>query len=1378
MSATIDDIFNGENSDLSADASASENKSTTIVFVNNDELSQHAPREPEEIKPQKYPRSLDELLNMSSDSDEGSEGGIDLEKLLLVSDDDDDNSTPLAPSPVSAIEDNEQLKVVSSAEDWILADQRNIGEMSISFTYCPALQEADKREQKWVHQGANLNTSFLEERQVTLTPTIILEESPTISLLLQRNGAYIQHGPGTASSICVCSKYTAIGTTKGNVLIFDKRDEIRRVLSVPEGNKSKLAMEVTSLDCLFDGSVLVTGHKSGDLILWDCDKGQLLKQIPNPYAGTTNAISEDSEIVHVYFLSNVSTADMSVNHSLSDSESFHLVTLTNGNNINRYKVSKSRSAKWKVEIDCLIDGSLGQIFALEALRPQRRMRESIPNPSPKHLKVNSSFLDIPGVDWSDMYHELTHYPAMTQYYAFSIQRQTMIVQVAPSIKVIHKWNYENPNNVKHGRECLDWTYLYLTTEESSTIKPGKVSGVWTPVLTRARVNKIETLAMRTLHYRQHKDYSSRPGAPLPELQHVFQAVDTRLLPYDGDDIMAIKWLDRVRPMRLVVLTTLECYVLDSSLAIMEVAVLSDPLMQAYKVSIPGTSIEPRLVCDDKELLALVSMSLQRLKVQSPFEQVDSFIQSGRWLEGLKVVVQRVKECPALGISEQVAIHRYLTQYVTLGIARKSDYRQSSNLVSLIASICIEYCLNIDSLSFLFDSIYNMFQTDGYHVIFLEMLEPYIVSHTIKSLPTHVIHELFTLVESRKVEYHPLVERYMANLDARTMDMDVIKLLYDHEMYSAFLYVYSTVLNDYPGAIQIVIQQVVKKFYRFSEEGDVLILSDSNCLEAHPIIYKILLFVLYTVQDRRFPCGENAENPTIENILSIFEGLINGKFKTLSLPWLPTTDDETSEQDWKSTQTFPYLTFLADIDASALFIVIFKGIERLLHALGKADTFVVKAEKGLTPMPLNFKIVNILNNILTFSYQNDSKTESLYFQHIDRLMRSHVESPYHVFPILALPLSTEVIIGLLQYTSKQPLTQYKFYEKELHRLVDKQCYLHVSDEIYLTLLRDNLNKYRFYLTALSVCGDVVTDIELFNEALQFYIDLAHSLSPTLHKQEERQDGWDLVFDFITKWFEKLLLDKHDRFLLKLMQRIVELIEIDMTKTVQTIVMPYCIGDSVEDTSWLLREILFVHYAENSQGQYKLLKEVFEQLKVNSGVDRQRLLLYMRLLAKYNPDEVLSFMMKYKANCPLDECRTIAEEFQLIDVIAYLQQMSGDIIGALNTLLTGFATTIKTVPEEIDVQLKLQTHSAPSFLASALIKSIANNKNGKMDHDLISLLIEFSNCGKAKRLFDYMLSICEDSQGNEEQQRFLWYKVFDHLWKARSKLLESVLYSLCN
>ncbi len=128
------------------------------TILNEDDSSLESQKLPQAQS--KYPRSLDELLNMSSDSEEeGSEGSIDLEKLLGC-DDENDNATPLAHSPVG-----------DEHADRILADQRYMETMSVSFTDCPGLQEADKREQQWIHQGVKLQTSILELRQSQTTLT-------------------------------------------------------------------------------------------------------------------------------------------------------------------------------------------------------------------------------------------------------------------------------------------------------------------------------------------------------------------------------------------------------------------------------------------------------------------------------------------------------------------------------------------------------------------------------------------------------------------------------------------------------------------------------------------------------------------------------------------------------------------------------------------------------------------------------------------------------------------------------------------------------------------------------------------------------------------------------------------------------------------------------------------------------------------------------------------------------------------------------------------------------------------------------------------------------------------------------------------------------
>ena len=1644
----------------------------------------------------------------------------------------------------------------------------------IAIKDCSTLKLAEMREQRSLHQGEKINMSALHIRRTAATSSssappspappsssngmsvnaaasamTVVDEMSVISGQLKRNGTYQQHGPGTASAICACSKFTAIGTSKGFVLMFDQQQEIRRVLTSPPASKPELSMAVTSLDCLHDGSMLVSGHKSGDVVFWDCAKGLVLRQVRDPNGGGNNNANADSasahgasplsvfpgEISQVCFLTNVGCLDYRTNYSLTDSDSFHVVTLTAGSVINRYKLSKSLLTTWHVEADCLLDESLGRVLSLDLLRPLSE--KLVMNPVAKYLpslRASSSSLSSAN---KNEFNDLRNYSSLAQFFAFGFVKHTTIVQVSPELKVLYKW--EHSGTVPLGervavstsqgdgegeskttetvpasttRECLDWTYLYLTTQEPVAKKAKAPSamtameqdetnradpsttvvGVWTPVLTRCRGNKIEMLAMRVLATPKDEPTPATvtpAAAPTPNpapaqrrsslmafasaisavttslasatvaavadeapppLRLEYQPMGGRTLPGETEsgsdiEIVGVKWL---HANQLVVMTRRDCYVMDSSLTLLEKAVLPMSLFNAYALSlplsdsvttpappvIPGVQeIEPRLLWHNKEVLVLIALGLYRLIVRSPFEQADAFIQSGKWLEGLALIVESIQKSPALLISEQENIQRYIMNYATIAVKRGGTLTGGNNRVTnsqqanknhfhLVASVCVEYCVATDNLRLLFYDILNAFRTEGHQTTLLEALEPFILARAITSLPPSVIADFLSVVVSSGEKKHRTVERCVAYFDPLTLDLNfVTKFLYEQRMFSTFLYVYSYGLGDCPGAMQQVFQYLMtyccKAFLPMiaaasasaSAHVDSLVAESDDAIGSSgagdsvdqvDIGYKLLLFAQYTFEDKVFPRGD-VQKQSVEVVCSILQFLTTEVFAVLpSLSTSVTTSStsslskETEKEKLErekverermqsafatavkaiSSVSYPFLTFFSRLDASALMFVLFKGVEKLLLSLAEDESLNgTGGAERLKPPSFNSPggvVVRVLHDVFSFSLQYDDVSgssasqnrerdfgrismENLFFQQFHTMMCSSSLSPSALSPSLppfSLPLPLDLLECLLRYAARQPMQEHKFFENELKGLAERQSRFHGSNPGALAELRRLFHESHFYLAALSLRGVKCTlspytdntaeerlssslpqtEIEgdgesktespaiveretSFSQALRYYLDVSRHLSST---RDGRYDGWDLVFDYITAQFayfdrvevstvvgegesekERVRVSSfggstellgnggtgnpsvsvREHFRHEVIRFIVDLALLDLRKTVQGIVMPYCLTPSMSTLSptgervpingglvsgSLLREIVLHRCVRDPKVQFHLLKNVLEEWKTSSSanafslplsqrigngttgggtggisgstsdiqsivsadiLDIQVLTVYVRLLAKYDPESLLSFMLEFKDCCPLDDCLSIAKEHAISDAISYMLEKAGDVPGALSTLLKDLSLKMKQARREVDSQLRSEakdaslssssaskgglgllsqlvprasvsiTSSAISGALSPGARASANMASKTNAIQLTDAVLKLPGCRSVKHLIDCLCDLCE-RQGQRErerqretnggvisggvelshsEQRDIWFQAFDHLLNERRK---SILLSI--
>ncbi|RYG65433.1 hypothetical protein EON64_11915 [archaeon] len=259
--------------------------------------------------------SIDDLLlaDDSGDDDnvEVDTEDIDLEQLLNSKEDDDDDEntfvqiksiiarTPKAATEESKIDfhstsssvlgDTKLDEIMSmirsgrndstnsdSADPELLKALEQEDDDEQQFTHLTAdgepvsLKQAEQREYRsLIHTDKPAPSALQLRRQANQATASLLhiEDMAMISSQLKRNVSFETHGPGTGSAYCVCPKYIGIGTMKGFIILFDHKQEIRRVLNTSQSVSLK-SCHITSLACISDGSMIASGYKQGEFILY------------------------------------------------------------------------------------------------------------------------------------------------------------------------------------------------------------------------------------------------------------------------------------------------------------------------------------------------------------------------------------------------------------------------------------------------------------------------------------------------------------------------------------------------------------------------------------------------------------------------------------------------------------------------------------------------------------------------------------------------------------------------------------------------------------------------------------------------------------------------------------------------------------------------------------------------------------------------------------------------------------------------------------------------------------------------------------------------------------------------------------------------------
>jgi hypothetical protein len=179
-------------------------------------------------------------------------------------------------------------------------------------------------------------------------------ELSTLSTQLKRNASYRQHGPGIATVVHAHEKLLAIGTSRGLILLFDHSQEIRQVIGSSVNSTMRCSSAVTAIDFNATSNMLICGHDTGEIAVWDIVKGTSLKRITDLHQHC---------IVRLKLVFNIAE-----NVGMLGSE-FHAITVDIKGSVHRVKFSKLLWSSLASDSECLLDGSAGAVFDMATLPP-------------------------------------------------------------------------------------------------------------------------------------------------------------------------------------------------------------------------------------------------------------------------------------------------------------------------------------------------------------------------------------------------------------------------------------------------------------------------------------------------------------------------------------------------------------------------------------------------------------------------------------------------------------------------------------------------------------------------------------------------------------------------------------------------------------------------------------------------------------------------------------------------------------------------------------------------------------------------------------------------------------------------------------------------
>jgi hypothetical protein len=666
---------------------------------------------------------------------------------------------------------------------------------------------------------------------------------------------------------------------------------------------------VTELDALNDGSMIAAAYRFGDIIFWDSKQGVILKQIKDPAnhdivylkffrsvgwhnsGGTTSTLSlADSDSFHVLSVTTnsvinryrISKALLSTWHLESDcllDESSGVVVASSvlppyssynpsnpeegkeewlsGQGIARY-YSDMRRIKGNVQ---LFSFSFSSQTCIVSCSPEIKIVFKWQNSSPYESKDSKESLD-----WNWMKVPASAIPALandsnsseagdsvicaviTRAREIYIELCIVLLKRTTSVPISSSAPVTSASTSSIGRSTRNSILMF-----TSALTGGYVGGSTTSSTSSASSDSYDSSSLPLLLSFECIPWINRRVHALNE------------------PILSIKW---IKTTSLIAFTKSEILLFDPSLNILEKCLLFPSLSNgfiashgyhpfsavvqrssvAFSTSLSVTSattsttseIAPRISVWAYEGILLTSSAMFKVFTRSPFDQANSLINSGRWLEGLSLIVENIGKSPSLLLSEGENIRRYILNYTLLAVKRGgsgdrgeerrngSSTHHNKNHYYLVSSVCTEYCVATKQFTLLFDEIMEIFRMENQQNILLESFEPFILNGMMSFLPTSIILDFLSM----GVSYSKLssLEKCLISLDPRPFFsgtsvtesslalltksngksvsvFDLLNFLHQNKLFSSFLYYYSFGGNQYCSSFQLTFQFLLELDYR-------------------------------------------------------------------------------------------------------------------------------------------------------------------------------------------------------------------------------------------------------------------------------------------------------------------------------------------------------------------------------------------------------------------------------------------------------------------------------------------------------------------------------------------------------------------------------------
>uniref|UniRef100_A0A672RYS6 Vacuolar protein sorting-associated protein 8 homolog n=1 Tax=Sinocyclocheilus grahami TaxID=75366 RepID=A0A672RYS6_SINGR len=546
-------------------------------------------------------------------------------------------------------------------------------------------------------------------------------------------------------SAATVSNVIAVGTSHGLALVFDQNQALRLCLGTTATGAEYGAVSALSIN--HDCTRLLCGFAKGQITMWDLANGKLLRTI-------TDAHPPGTAILHVKFTDHPALA----------------VCNDSGGSV--FELSFRRVMGMRTcESRCLFSGSKGEVCCVEPLHAGPELKD----------------------------HPITHYSLL----AMASLTKILLIGLKPSLKVWMTFPYgkTDPASVP----LLAWQFVAV----QKTINP---------VLAFCRGDTIHFLLVK-------KDESGTI--------HVIKQRQLQL----NCDLISLSWIN---PRTLVLMDSTEkLRVVDrpsqEELETVDMAELQLVYNSSHFKSLAtGGNVSQALalvgektcyqsVCSYAGQIMYLGTKVNN-GTSDVLQRVDHLLKQEKFMEALSLAwsFHEGTGKAVLGLFADPAKRKgvvadkmveILLQYVDRSLKKcpeQGKIQVMEQHFQDMVPVTVDYCLLLQRTDLLFNQIYpRLVENSVARGVFLESLEPYILSERIGCLTAPVMRDLLSYFQENGMM--DSVEGCLVHMDITNLDIQqVVQMCWDNQLYDAMIYVFNSGMNDYISPMESLSPQTVLK----------------------------------------------------------------------------------------------------------------------------------------------------------------------------------------------------------------------------------------------------------------------------------------------------------------------------------------------------------------------------------------------------------------------------------------------------------------------------------------------------------------------------------------------------------------------------------------